>query len=76
MQNLRAGHSWVNSCEATTHCKRVLKILRLCITNSFTYTEEQIKTIYLQLEEITELPTDADAGTFHREYFIPPVNGC
>lgn len=60
--------------EASPYCKAGLEILRLYITDSFTYKEEQIKTIYLQLQEIAELPTGADAGTFHREYFPLPVD--
>lgn len=60
--------------EASPYCKTSLEILRLYITDSFTYNEEQIKTIYLQLEETAELPTGADAVTSHIEYFIPPVD--
>lgn len=60
--------------EASPFCKTSLEILRLYITDSFTYNEEQIKTIYLQLEEIAELPTGAHAVTSHIEYFIPPVD--
>lgn len=62
--------------EAFSPCKTVLNILRLYISDSFTYTKEKIKTIYLQPEEIATLPTGADAGTFCREYFIPYVDGC
>lgn len=60
--------------KASPYCETGLEILRLYITDSFIYNEEQIKTIYLQVEEIAELPTGADAGTFRREYYIPPVD--
>lgn len=73
MKNPTVGQSWDRAVEASPYCKTGLEILRLNITDSFTYDEEQIKTIYLQLEKIAALPTGADAGTFHREFFIPSV---